>query len=209
MQRSFIALLCLGFVSCSRMQNYTVDDTSPDIQYNDATFPCNTSTCPPEVTSGLSNNSTTLTNGSITFSFIGTAVYVSLDLIGTCLIAMDGDLVTDLSMTLADAINGGLPHVSKLNMANGPHKLVIEPTTIGTVVGFDYLIYTHVSAIVGGVIGGVVLTLGALFVALLARRRKLIMRRNQRKGAVLRGIGSARPNIDSKAGVDNETDLPT
>ena len=62
-------------------------------------------------------------------------------------------------------------------------------------------------AIVGGVIGGVVLTIGVLFAALLARRRKLIMRRNQRKSAVQRHITVARP--DYKAGAGDGTDLPT
>ncbi|KAJ6601877.1 hypothetical protein DFH09DRAFT_1126010 [Mycena vulgaris] len=213
MQQSFIVLLCVGFV-CATLQNYTVDDTSPDIHYDGVTFPCNTTTCPPEVTGGSSNNSTTLTTGSITFSFTGTAVYASLDLIGTCLITVDGDQIANLSMTLADAIATGLPNIFKSDMANGPHTLVIAPATNRTVIGFDHLIYTaslptksHVGAIVGGVIGGVVLTIGALFVALLARRRKLIMRRNQRKSAVLRGITSARPNY--KAGVDDGMDLPT
>ncbi|KAF7369690.1 hypothetical protein MVEN_00300200 [Mycena venus] len=212
MQRSFIVLLFLGFVYAT-LQNYTVDDTSPDIHYGGATFPCNTTTCPPEAIEGSSNNSTTLTTGSITFSFTGTAVYASLDLIGTCLITVDGDEIANLSMTLADAIANGLPDVFKSDLANGPHTLVIDPTTSGTMIGFDHLVYTaslpaksHVGAIVGGVIGGVVLTIGALFVALYARRRKLIMRRNQRKSAVLRGITSARP--DYKAGVDDGTNLP-
>jgi hypothetical protein len=66
---------------------------------------------------------------------------------------------------------------------------------------------SHVGAIVGGVIGGLVLTVAVLFAALFARRRKLILRRNQRKSAVLRGLTSARP--DYKAGADHGTDLPT
>ncbi|KAF8173534.1 hypothetical protein K438DRAFT_1850298 [Mycena galopus ATCC 62051] len=213
MQWSFILLLCVGFV-CATLQNYTVDDTSPDIQYGGAKFPCNSTTCPPEATEGSSNNSTTLTNGNITFSFTGTAVYASLDLIGTCSIIVDGDVITTLNVTLAEAIANGLPDISKSNLANGPHTLVIDPTTSGTLIGFDHLIYTanvpaksHVGAIVGGVIGGVVLTIGALFAALFARRRKLILQRNQHKSAVLRGITSPRP--DYKAGADDATALPT
>ncbi|KAF7357356.1 hypothetical protein MSAN_01331400 [Mycena sanguinolenta] len=216
MQRSFIVLLCLGFVFCSRLQNYTVDDTSLDIHYSGPTFPCNTTTCPSKVTGGLSNNSITLTNGSITFSFTGTAVYASLKLIGTCFITVDGHEIANLSMSLVDATNGPPPTVSKSGMADGLHFLIIEPTARGTVIGLDHLIYTasqpaksHVGAIVGSVIGGVVLTIGALLVALLARRRKLIMRRNQRKSVVLRGITSARPNTDHKARMDDGTDLPT
>ncbi|KAF7368014.1 hypothetical protein MSAN_00867200 [Mycena sanguinolenta] len=219
MLRSFLLLLCLGFAFCSTQQNYTVDDTSPDIHYSGPTFPCNTTTCPFEATGGLSNNSITLTNETITFLFTGTAVYASIELIGTCFITVDGDEIANLSVTLADAINGGeLQNVSKSNMANGPHSLIIDPTTRGTVIGLDHLIYTaasgppaksHVGAIVGGVIGGVALTIGVLFVALWARRHRLIMRRNQRKNVILRGITSARPNPDYKAGVDDGKDLST
>lgn len=66
---------------------------------------------------------------------------------------------------------------------------------------------SHVGAIVGGVIGGVVLTIGALFAALYARRRKLIIRRNQRKTAVLRGMTAGRP-ADHKASPEDGTNLP-
>ncbi|KAF7368011.1 hypothetical protein MSAN_00866900 [Mycena sanguinolenta] len=216
MQRYFIVLLCLSFVFCSTLQNYTVDDTSPDIHYSGPTFPCNTTTCPSEVIGGLSSNSITLTNGSIMFSFTGTAVYASLELIGTCFITVDNHEIANLSMTLVDAMNGPLPSVSKSNMANAPHYLIIDPMTKGTVIGLDHLIYTasppaksHVGAIVGGVIGGVVLTIGALFVAVWIRRRRLIMWRNQRKSVILRGITSARPNPDYKAGVDDGKNPPT
>ncbi|KAJ7203827.1 hypothetical protein GGX14DRAFT_698915 [Mycena pura] len=191
MQRYFIALLCLGFVRAT-LQNFTVDDTSPDILYSFPTFYCDTS-CPQEVTEGLFNRTATLTFGSITFSFTGTAFYASLDLVGTCSISVDGDEIGTLNTSFADAILG----VSKSDMANGPHTLVIAPTTEGTVIGFDHLIYTaslpakrHVGEVVGGVIGGVVLTVGTVFAVLYARRRRLILRRNQRKSAVLRGIST-------------------
>ncbi|KAF8173535.1 hypothetical protein K438DRAFT_133915 [Mycena galopus ATCC 62051] len=215
MQWSFILLqvLCVDFV-CATLQNYTVYDMSPDIRYDGETFQCNLNTtrCPP--IEGLFNNSTTLTNALITFSFTGTAVYVSLDFIGTCLISVDSDVIANSSMNADALLAKGPLDISKSNLANGPHTLVIDPTTDGTLIGFDYLIYTatvpakgHVGAIVGGVIGGVVLTIGALFAALLARRRKLIMRRNQRKSVVLRGINSARP--DYKADADDGINLPT
>lgn len=66
---------------------------------------------------------------------------------------------------------------------------------------------SHVGAIVGGVLGGVVLTIGALFAALYARRRKLIIRRNQRKTAVLRGMTAGRL-ADHKASPEDGTNLP-
>ncbi|KAF7349097.1 hypothetical protein MVEN_01431800 [Mycena venus] len=157
MQRFFIVLLCLGFVRAT-LQNFTVDDTSPDIHYNGTTFQCNLNTiiCPPEIVQGLFNNSATLTNGSITFSFTGTAFYATLELIGSCSVSVDGDEITTLSHPdiLAEHQN-----ISKSDMANGPHTLIIAPTTSLTVIGFDHLIYTaslpttgksHVGAIVGG-----------------------------------------------------------
>ncbi|KAJ6456660.1 hypothetical protein C8R45DRAFT_1186259, partial [Mycena sanguinolenta] len=210
MQRVFCVLLCVGLV-CATLQNYTVDDMSPDIQYDVAAgafkFVCNTSICIPQQTDNLYHYSGTLTNGSITFSFTGTTVYASLDVVGPCSVTVDGDEIARFNMTLADVINGVMPpsNFSKPDLVNGSHTLIVNPTTPKTLIGFEHLIYTailpaksHVGAIVGGVIGGVVLTIGALFVALLARRRKLILRRNQRKNAVLRSITSARANY--KAG---------
>ncbi|KAJ7215897.1 hypothetical protein GGX14DRAFT_442423 [Mycena pura] len=206
MLRSFIVLLCLGFV-CATLQNFTIDDTSPDVQYSEAKLQCNLTTCGEEITEGLSNKSATVTNGSITIPFTGIAFYAFLACIGNCSISLDDAVIANLNLTIVEDINLG-------QLANGPHKLVIAPTTNVTLLVFDHLIYTidlpaksHVGAIVGGVIGGVVLIMGILFVALQARRRKLIMRRNQRKSAVLRGITSARTNY--KSGVDDGTDLPT
>ncbi|KAJ7105698.1 hypothetical protein C8R44DRAFT_886625 [Mycena epipterygia] len=219
MQRSFIVLLLLGLVRAT-LQNFTVDDTSPDIQYSEQTFQCNTTTCPDEALKGVFNSSVTLTNGSITFVYAGSAVHVFLDVIGACSINVDGIEIGGLNVTLAEAIakEGSLPDiVAGPNVANGHHTLVIAPLTNRTIIAFDHLIYTatlggatkstNVGAIVGGVIGGIVLTVGALFAALYARRRKLILRRNQRKSAVLRGITAPRP--DYKVGADDGAGLPT
>ncbi|KAF8187955.1 hypothetical protein K438DRAFT_1972646 [Mycena galopus ATCC 62051] len=217
MQRSFIVLLFLTVVLAA-LQNYTVDDTSPDITYGGHAFQCNPTTCPDgKMEEGLFNNSITLTDGNITFSFTGTAFYTSLYLLGTASIIIDGQGEVTYNINLED-IQAGLdqqPIFSKSDMPNGPHTLVIAPTTPnGTVVGFDHLVYTavlptkgHVGAIVGGVIGGVLLTIGALFAALYARRRKLIVRRNQRKTAFLRGITAGRP-ADHKASPEDGTNLP-
>ncbi|KAJ6474147.1 hypothetical protein C8R45DRAFT_1011037 [Mycena sanguinolenta] len=205
MQRFFSVLLCAGLVSAT-LQNFTVADTSPDILY--------------DIAAGgfmwLSNSSATLTNGTIIFPFTGTAVYVTLrGLIGYCSVDVDNDILNTVTLnkTLADAVDAPFNMV-KSGLPNGPHTLVITPVPPLTVIGFDHLIYTailpaksHVGAIVGGVIGGAVLTIGALVVALLARRRKLVMRRNQRKGAVLRAMTSARTN--HKASVDGGTDVLT
>ncbi|KAJ7205580.1 hypothetical protein B0H12DRAFT_1243449 [Mycena haematopus] len=210
MQRFFIALLFLGFVR-ALLQNFTVDDTSPEISYSGETFQCNTNTCGPEITESRFNQTATLTAGNITFSFNGTAYYASIDLIGECTIYVDGNLIDTV---LSEDRIGVQWNISNPAMANGQHTLVIAPNDNG-IIGFDHLIYTaslpttksHVGAIVGGVVGGFVLTIGALFAAVLARRRKLIMRRNQRKSAVLRAITSARP--DYKVGAKNGMELPT
>ncbi|KAJ7105700.1 hypothetical protein C8R44DRAFT_886627 [Mycena epipterygia] len=215
MQRSFILLLFLGFVRAT-LQNVTVDDTSPDIVYSERTFHCNTTSCPDEVTEGLFNQSATLTFGSIMFSFNGTAFYAFFDVAGACSIILDNDEIATKNVTLSgeESFN-----ISQSDLANGPHTLAISPLVTGTIIALDHIIYTaslpdeksHVGAIVGGVIGGIVLTIAALFAALFARRRKLILRRNQRKSAVLRGI-TARPDYKARAddgrAVDG-TDMPT
>ncbi|KAJ7804174.1 hypothetical protein B0H14DRAFT_2885312 [Mycena olivaceomarginata] len=217
MQRSFIVLLFLTIVHAA-LQNYTVDDTSPDITYGGQAFQCNPTTCPDGIMEeNLFNNSITLTNGNITFSFTGTAFYTSLYLIGEASIFIDGQGAVTYNIILKDILAGSeqQPIFSKPDMPNGPHTVVIAPTAKnGTVVGFDHLVYTvvlptksHVGAIVGGVIGGVVLTIGALFAALYARRRKLIIRRNQRKAAVLRGMTAGGP-ADHKASPEEGTNLP-
>ncbi|KAJ7714768.1 hypothetical protein DFH07DRAFT_72761 [Mycena maculata] len=233
MQRSFmiIVLLFLSLASVRAIQqNYTVDDTSPDIIYTDpqAIFQCSNATtaCPDGLKDGLFNESVTFTTGNISFSFTGTAFYVSLDLIGACSITLDGTEITTLNVTLGDvlaaAASGEQPgfSVSKSDMADGPHTLLVAPfpTTdaTATIIGFDQVIYTatlpdkksHVGAIVGGVIGGVVLTIGVLFAAMFARRRKLILRRNQRKSAVLRVLStaSARPDYKTGANADARAD---
>ncbi|KAJ7277367.1 hypothetical protein C8J57DRAFT_1309111 [Mycena rebaudengoi] len=218
MQRSFIVLLFLGLVRAV-LQNFTVDDTSPDISYHEATFHCDaTTTCAAELSEAF-NQSATLTLGPITFAFAGSAIYISLDLVGTASINIDNETTRTLNVSITDAIAGKgiLDFIAIPDLTNGLHTLVIAPLTNMTVIAFDHLIYTtsignnnsssHVGAIVGGVIGGLALTLGALFAAVYARRRKLILRRNQRKSVVLRGMISPRP--DHKPGASDGTDLPT
>ncbi|KAJ7724417.1 hypothetical protein B0H16DRAFT_1493669 [Mycena metata] len=215
MQRALVVLLYLGFVGAT-LQNFTVDDTSPDIIYGGNTFQCDSNSCPPEITEGGFNHSATVTTGSITFTFTGTAVYASLDLLGTCTFTVDDGEPQTLTVSVADTLAGVRGNISAVDLANGPHTLIIAPSpTNFTLIGFDHLIYTaslpgkksHVGAIVGAVVGGIVLTVGALFLAVLARRRRLIMRRNQRKSAVLRRMTFAQ--ADRKGGQAGVIDLPT
>ncbi|KAJ7881598.1 hypothetical protein B0H14DRAFT_2705046, partial [Mycena olivaceomarginata] len=220
MHRSFIILLCLGFVRAI-LQNITVDDTSPDIVYGGGTFHCNaTAPCPDGLKAGLFNESATLTLSPIVFNFTGVAFYASLDLVGAAAIILDEEEPVILSNPLSDILAGsgqGSRNISKTGLANIPHTLTIAPNTTltpPTIIGFDQLIYTaslpdkksHVGAIVGGVLAGVAVIFGMLFAALFARRRKLILRRNQRKSAVLRGITVARQNHN--AGEEDAKELP-
>jgi hypothetical protein len=167
MQRFFVVLLFSGVV-CAILQNFTVDDTSPDITYTNQTFQCNdnnptNTTCIPTGDYEQFNNSATLTTGSITFSFTGaspkaplqpsvlissgTAVYASLDLVGTCSVKVDGNEIATPKRTvsdiLADREEGGLS-IFKSDLPNGSHTLVIAPTADGAVIGLDHIIYTYV-----------------------------------------------------------------
>ncbi|KAJ7105699.1 hypothetical protein C8R44DRAFT_806681 [Mycena epipterygia] len=143
MQRSFIVLLFLGLVRAT-LQNITVDDTSPDIGYTDGTFQCNTTACGTELEEAF-NKSATLTNGSITFAFAGSAIYVSLDLVGACSLSMDGNQFRTLNVSLSDAIAGEgiLDMIAQPNLTNGLHTLIIAPITNETIIAFDHLIYTY------------------------------------------------------------------
>ncbi|KAJ7711845.1 hypothetical protein B0H16DRAFT_590913 [Mycena metata] len=218
MQRSFIVLLCLGLVR-AMLQTYTVDVTSPDIHYAGDVIQCHANSCSPRfIVEGAFNDSEAITTGSITFSFTGTAIYASVILInGSCSIILDGYEIHSFNETAAEGIGGvGGGNLSQSDLADGLHTLVIDPTTEASLMLFYNLLYTasvppakksHVGAIVAGVIGGVVLTIAALFMALFARRRKLITRRNQRKSTLLRAITSARH--DRKGGDESATELPT
>ncbi|KAJ7051844.1 hypothetical protein C8F01DRAFT_634550 [Mycena amicta] len=226
MQRSsiFIVLsLCLGLVrGATTQQNVTVDDTSPDIIYGGKTFQCNSaSPCPDGLPDGTFNESVTLTSGSISFSFTGTAIYMALDLIGVASVTLDGKQVANLNVSLAEVLANepGDESGSFLefgNLDNVLHQVNVEPQTPLTIIGFDHLIYTailpgkksHVGAIVGGVIGGLALITAMLFAGLFAHRRKLIVRRNQRKSAVLRGLNANSARGDYKAGVEHGTEVP-
>ncbi|KAJ7300629.1 hypothetical protein DFH08DRAFT_828271 [Mycena albidolilacea] len=176
------------------------DATTVDIIYGGQIFQCNADTCPDNLTERLSNNSISITNGTIRFSFAGTAFYASLAIVGHVEATMNGD-TQNLNINVLDVIpGGGYFEIWQSNMPNASHILSIVPESDGTLIGLDHLVYitlvlnkkSHVGAIVGGVIGGVVLILGVLFVAMFAQRRKLILRRNRCKSVVLCGINSAR-----------------
>ncbi|KAJ7491003.1 hypothetical protein FB451DRAFT_1552551 [Mycena latifolia] len=184
----------LGSVSASLM-NHTLDDRSPSIIYGPGTIECPSTACPGIDTARLFNGTSTITTSSITIPFTGSAIYLFFTIIGSCNLILDGNIVEMLNFTLpaADTVIGLPPSCTMISMPDGPHTLVIAPssnaTTITTLIELDYIIYTastprksHVAAIVGGVIGGVVLT-GGMFGALLFLRR-----RDRRKRLFRRGI---------------------
>ncbi|KAJ6530245.1 hypothetical protein B0H19DRAFT_1082641 [Mycena capillaripes] len=220
MQRSFIVLLFLGCVR-ALLQNFTVDDTSSDIIYGGHTFQCNsTAPCPEAMTEWKFNESATLTFGNITFNFTGVAFYSSLDVVGASSISLDGEEFMTLNTSFSEAAAGeGSHNMSKADLPNVLHTLLIAPIIEGTVIGFDQLIFTasltdkksHVGVIVGGVIGGIALIFGVLFAAMFSRRRKHILWRNQRRSAVLRGITAAnvRQDYSNRADEEDGKELPT
>jgi hypothetical protein len=77
---------------------------------------------------------------------LGITVYASLYLLGAASIIIDGQEEMIYNITLEDILAGfgQQPIFSKPDMRNGPHTLVIAPTTNGTLIGFDHLVYTYV-----------------------------------------------------------------
>ncbi|KAJ7731058.1 hypothetical protein B0H16DRAFT_206144 [Mycena metata] len=212
MQRFFTVLLCLGLIR-AMLRTYNVDVTSPDIHYAGDVIQCHAKSCSPRFIVGAFNDSVAITTGSITFSFTGTAIYAFVGLTnGSCSIIVDGYEIQSFNETAAETIFGVGGNISQSDLVDGLHTLVIDPTTESSLMLFYNLRYTasvpaNVGAIVGGVIGGVVLTIAALFLALFARRRKLIIRRNQRKSTGLRAITSAQH--DRKGSEEGASELPT
>ncbi|KAJ7615813.1 hypothetical protein FB45DRAFT_1064050 [Roridomyces roridus] len=218
MQRSlpFLLLSCLGVVSAV-LQNITVDDTSPDVLYGGKTFQCNADNACQGVDASLEqlyNESTTFTEGSITFSFSGVAYYATIDvLFGEASVIIDGGPGTSYS-SLDAAGNFTIRHnISEEGLPSGTHSLLMLPSPqSNTVLGFDSLTYTvslpdppktksHAGAIAGGVVGGLAVLFGLLFAALYSHRRKLILRRNQRKSAVLQSMNIGRRNFGQNVDV--------
>ncbi|KAJ7616496.1 hypothetical protein FB45DRAFT_934345 [Roridomyces roridus] len=196
MHRSPIGLviICLamgfGFDSVhAGLQNFTVDDTSPDVVYGGTTFQCNAaSPCKfggNPVGEGIVNASTTYTNDSITFTFTGVAYYTTFDLIGTVAVVLDNAQSTTESSFLTDP-NATFTHTVSWGPSgsNAQHVLSIIPVGETLVSTPDKK--SHTGAIVGGVIGALAVIAGVLLAILFSRRHKLILKRNQRKSAVIR-----------------------
>ncbi|KAJ6534462.1 hypothetical protein DFH09DRAFT_1180434 [Mycena vulgaris] len=189
-------LLCVAALLCSSVygspMNYTLDDTSPTINYTQAPLlRCAPGICDAPWTARLFQGTSAITAAPIVVPFTGSAVYVYLGTLGTCMFSLDGVVVGayagDTSTSDADDIRlaywaTGLP--------NSAHVLTIYPAKEGQFVQLDYIIYTHASArrnahfaaIIGGVLGS-----GAL-VGLLSLVVFLVRRREKRRQISMRGI---------------------
>ncbi|KAJ7116475.1 hypothetical protein C8R44DRAFT_879843 [Mycena epipterygia] len=184
----WVVVLLAGAVRAG-LTNYTIDDMSPSIVYSHIPLErCTSTTCGGQ-TSSTYNGTATLTDGPITFSFTGSELYVIGAMFGICTFGLDGNTVGTLNLSVIGENADLRPIYTNTSIPDGPHTLVITPLTDVTVIWLDYLIYTansprktHVGAIVGGVIGGLVLTVGVFFAAFFIRRRK------NRKRLFLRGI---------------------
>ncbi|KAJ7441006.1 hypothetical protein B0H11DRAFT_2096756 [Mycena galericulata] len=192
MQRLWIVLLLLGLAQAA-FTNTTIDDTSPSIGYSGPTFHCPSAACPANLTAAQFNGTSTLTTGNITFSFTGSEIYVFFEVIGTAILFVDETLEKTVQTTLTDILSGG-PNITTsvaIPLVDGPHTLVLAPGT-GSIIELDHLIYTssatsphksHTGAIVGGVIGGLILTAIFSIGVLIVRRREQRKRNGTRAWA--------------------------
>ncbi|KAJ6452476.1 hypothetical protein C8R45DRAFT_1040745 [Mycena sanguinolenta] len=178
------ATLCVAVRG--RLTNFTLDDTSPVISYTPApVLQCNPQNCPAPVlplVPPFNDTSTLVESGVISIPFVGTAVYVYLEVQGICLFNLDGRVVGN-----ALNITGVGLAFYREGMSDTAHTLVIsfgEPE--GSIV-FDYVVFSHNvstsrSAIIGGVIGG------TAAVAILSVGGILLRRRQKRKRLSTRGV---------------------
>ncbi|KAJ7210988.1 hypothetical protein C8J57DRAFT_311201 [Mycena rebaudengoi] len=190
-------LVCIYSTACTALTNYTIDDTNPSVQYNPPNITrCTLSTC--IWVDGLHNHTSTITAGAILLSFTGHALYVFLDVIGSCTFTLDGTRVgrfennrTDWQSHLA---------YSNTSILDGPHLLLISPAQPNNWIGFDYIEYTtgsnapagsnapsrsrkpRVGAIIGGVLGGVA------FIAAMGVAAFFLRRRSKRQDIFVKGV---------------------
>jgi hypothetical protein len=135
-------------------------------------------------------------------------VYVFLAATGGCIFNIDDADVALYNNGVADGYIGLAYH--NTSIPAGPHLLLISPAQPGSVIEFDYIIYTYVHApiaalvdiskilhpsvdvpkpqnapvgvIFGGVIGGV------MFIAVLLVGALFLRRRDQRRKLLVRGV---------------------
>jgi hypothetical protein len=135
-------------------------------------------------------------------------VYVFLAATGGCIFNIDAADVALYNNGVADGYIGLAYH--NTSIPAGPHLLLISPAQPGSVIEFDYIIYTYVhppiaalvdiskilhpsvdvpkpqnvpvGVIVGGVIGGV------MFMAVLLVGALFLRRRDQRRKLLVRGV---------------------
>ncbi|KAJ7073229.1 hypothetical protein B0H15DRAFT_64903 [Mycena belliarum] len=161
------------------LTNYTLDDTSPNITYTrEPLFRCSPGVCNSAWTARLFNQTSATTDAPITVPFTGSAVYVYLETLATCYFKIDGVLVGGY-VNASDQVDINLAYWT-VGLPDSQHVLTIYPAVTGSSIQFDYIIYSHdvpqkkshVAAIIGGVVGGVALTVILSLAAFIVRRRE-------------------------------------
>ncbi|KAJ6534488.1 hypothetical protein DFH09DRAFT_1180522 [Mycena vulgaris] len=196
MSLAFKKLLCVAVLLCGNVygspMNYTLDDTSPAINYTQAPLlRCAPGICDAPWTARLFQGTSATTAAPIVVPFTGSAVYVYLGTLGTCMFALDGVVVGAYAdgTSTSEAADIRLAYWAT-DLPDSAHVLTIYPAKEGQFVQLDYIIYTHASAlrnahlaaIISGVLGG-----GAL-VGLLSLAAFLVRRREKLRQISMRGI---------------------
>ncbi|KAK7018489.1 hypothetical protein R3P38DRAFT_3320202 [Favolaschia claudopus] len=135
-----IASLCTSVLS--KLTNYTIDDTSPAVNYTtNKTWHCDPNIRLPQWTNQTWNNTCTMTLDPFLVSFTGSKVYVFLEATAGVIFNLDGHNVSLWNDPQpSDVIRLAYSNTS---MPSGSHTLLISPAHPLILIEFDYLIYTH------------------------------------------------------------------
>ncbi|KAK7017596.1 hypothetical protein R3P38DRAFT_2634559 [Favolaschia claudopus] len=136
---SFCVIASLCTSALSKLTNYTIDDTSPAVNYTpNTTFRCDPNTCLPQWTNQTWNGTSTLTQDPFLVSFTGSEVYVFLEANAGVIFNLDGHNVSLWNDPYpSDIIRLAYSNTS---MPSGSHTLLISPAHPLSLIEFDYLI---------------------------------------------------------------------
>ncbi|KAJ6602634.1 hypothetical protein DFH09DRAFT_1125253 [Mycena vulgaris] len=124
---------------------------------------CDATTCPGS--RNLTGGTSTTTDGPITVSFTGNAVYVSLGISGECTFNLDGADVGRFNDTRLDTIQLAYFNAS-VSIQSEHHVLIISPAQANTLIEFDSVIIAYVGLVVA-------VTFAVVFLRRRHARRKL------------------------------------
>ncbi|KAJ7617134.1 hypothetical protein FB45DRAFT_1104281 [Roridomyces roridus] len=136
------ALIYVGIASAA-LKNYTIQDDDPAVTYSQIPLvTCPPTTCSPTM-ANLFNGTATVTDGPITVSFTGSAVYVYLGASGPCFFTIDGVTAGTFPGSTLDELNQDERLVySNTSLTDEEHRLAIYPGALVSLVAFDYVVYT-------------------------------------------------------------------